>query len=81
MKCQMYKWLRPGGVPANGGNGRWHLPHGGEPGQWMPRIEGELIPCQRGYHLCRVADLPYWIGPSLYVVEARAPSYAAITRW
>ena len=32
--------------------------HGGKPvvwtpGKWMPAVRGPLVPCQRGYHLCR----------------------------
>ena len=71
MAEKLYKFLGKYGEPCNGGNGSWHLPRGGHPGRWMPTIEGDLVPCARGYHLCRCADLAYWIGPVLYEAEAR----------
>jgi len=37
----------------------------------MPKIEGELIPCQRGYHLCRPGGLIEWLGPVIYEAEYR----------
>ena len=58
----LYKVLGPHGEAMNGGRGKWFLPRGGRPGQWMPRIEGRLVPCSNGYHLCRAKDLLTWLG-------------------
>ena len=49
----------------------WRLPRDdGQPGEWMPPIEGELVPCKNGYHLCRERDLPFWLDEALYEAEA-----------
>ena len=65
----LYKVLGAGGSPCHGGHGTWRLPANGQPGQWMPLIQGKLIPCERGYHLCRPQDLLHWLGPALYEAE------------
>lgn len=44
---------------------RWPLPDD-DPGPW---IDAPIDPCRSGIHACRPADLPYWIGRSLYEVE------------
>jgi hypothetical protein len=36
----------------------------------MPPISG-LVPCQRGYHVCRKQDLLQWCGPTLWTAEIR----------
>lgn len=60
---------------CNGGRGKWSLPTQNEgswtPGEWMPAIEGKLVPCENGYHLCRSCDLPNWLGPVIYEAEYR----------
>jgi hypothetical protein len=66
----LFKWLGENGEPANGGRGKWYLPKGKRPGKWMPKLD-DLDPCVRGYHLCRVDDLPHWIAPTLWLVEYR----------
>lgn len=66
---QLYKLTNLDGSCANGGTGKWHLPRNGRAGRWMPRITGELIPCQRGYHLCRIGDLLEWAAPALWLAE------------
>ncbi len=67
----LYKVLGEHGRPYNGGQGTWFLPEGDRPGRWMPAITGALEPCRRGYHLCRATDLLEWLGPRIYVAEAR----------
>ena len=67
----LYKVLDLDGTAHNGGRGQWMLPANGQPGAWMPPIVGDLIPCQHGYHLCRRGDLIHWLGPTLWVAEAR----------
>lgn len=72
----LFKVLDKNGYPLHGGVGRWYLPQDGEPGDWMPHVSN-LIPCKRGYHLCRPTDLPYWLGPTIYEAEA-CPGYRLI---
>src|SRR5438132_6653195 len=69
----LYKVLAENGSAFHGGNGTWNLPKGKRPGKWMEPIV-DPVPCQRGYHLCRLADLPQWIGPTIYVAEGRGDS-------
>jgi len=49
----------------------WHLPKGKRPGKWMEPIEGDLVPCRSGYHLCRERDLIRWLGATIYEAEYR----------
>ena len=49
----------------------WPLPKGKRPGKWMPKIEGELVACENGYHLCREKDILEWLGPEIYEAEHR----------
>ena len=67
----MYKILGPDGEACHGGSGEWHLPKGKRPGKWMPPIKGDLVPCRKGYHLCREQDLVYWLNAQIYTVEHR----------
>ena len=69
-----YKFLDPGGR-ARFGDGTWHLPDGGRPGEWMPEITG-LVPCQRGYHVATGNQLLDWLGPELWEVECRGEHIA-----
>jgi hypothetical protein len=64
-----YKFLRPGGTSVFTGF-RWPLPDGDEPGAW---VDARVEPCRSGIHACRVADLPYWVGRDLYVLELEGP--------
>ena len=68
-----YKVLGKGGVPCNGGTGQWSLPMGKKPGGWMPKIDN-IVPCQRGYHLCRAEDLICWLNEEIYEAEGRGKS-------
>lgn len=60
----LYKVLGKNGEAVNSGNGAWN-----RNGKWMPPIEGELIPCENGYHLCRREDLIDWFGPTIWEAE------------
>jgi hypothetical protein len=64
----LYKVLREDGSAHHGGRGRWPLPAGDEPGEWL-EVKGALIPCKRGLHLCRPQDLVHWLGPAIFVAE------------
>lgn len=71
-----YKFLDKDGKPYHGGNGQWSLPTRNDdgtwaPGEWMPPVEGEIMPCENGYHLCETRDLINWFAPALYVAEGR----------
>jgi len=66
-----YKVLGDGGVALHGGAGTWYLPDGNLPGNWMPSVAGELIPCKNGYHLCERGDLIQWLGPVIFEAEFR----------
>ena len=76
-QAKLYKILGANGEATNGGTGKWFLPHGNRPGRWMPKIKGELIPCENGYHLCRRRDLVHWLGPTIWEAEYRGECVAA----
>jgi hypothetical protein len=59
-----YKFLGPDGTSAFTGF-RWNLLNG-EPGPW---VETRPDPCRSGVHACRLADMPFWVGPTLYQIE------------
>jgi len=71
MTERLFKALNKDGSAFHGGAGTWHLPSDGTPGEWMPPIEGELVVCHNGYHLCRAEDLPKWLGPAIFEAEYR----------
>ena len=73
---KLYKILDENGDSCNGGNISWSLPKKQEdgswkPGEWMPRIEGELIACENGYHLCRGKDLMDWLNECIFEATYR----------
>jgi hypothetical protein len=39
----------------------------------MPEIK-DIVPCQRGYHLCRAKDLIEWLNVEIYEAEGRGKS-------
>ncbi len=67
---KLYKVLGKNGIPCNGGIGTWYLPKGKIPGKWMPNIKN-IVPCKKGYHLCRGKDLIHWLNEEIYEVEYR----------
>jgi hypothetical protein len=71
-----YKILNEDGTPAHGGTGKWSLPQNGQPGEWMPELTN-LEPCERGYHVCTIDQLLYWLGPAIYIVECAGEHIAA----
>jgi hypothetical protein len=54
-----YKFLAEGRIGMFSGF-RWPV------GEW---VAAELDPCRTGVHACRVYDLPYWLGDTLYEIE------------
>ena len=67
----LYKVLDEDGSAYYGGMGKWSLPHDGQPGGWMPRIE-RLEMCFCGYHLIDALHLVEWLGPTIYEAEGDA---------
>ena len=72
----LLKVLNEDGSTCHGGKAQWSLPvKNGDgtwtPGEWMPAIEGALVPCRNGYHLCRAQDLLSWLGPAIFEAEYR----------
>src|SRR2546425_280953 len=67
----LYKVLDVDGSTFHGGSGKWFLPRKNVPGKWMPKIRGELVPCQRGYHVLKAEMLVKWLGPAIFSVEGR----------
>jgi hypothetical protein len=47
----------------------WPVPRGGLPGAWTDAGAGPLQLCVRGAHVCRPADLAYWLSDELWQVE------------
>jgi len=66
MAEKLYKVLGHNGESVNGGACIWN-----RHGKWMPAIEGELVPCENGYHLCRAEDLLEWFGPTIWEATYR----------
>lgn len=65
----LYKITRPDGAACHGGSGRWHLPAGGNPGEWMPPVEVHI--CESGYHLIEPASLLDWLLEPATIWEAK----------
>jgi hypothetical protein len=71
-----FKVLTDNGISCNGGYCQWSLPAKNEdgtwtPGEWMPSVHGELVPCKNGYHLCREQDLLGWLNEAIFEAEYR----------
>ena len=64
MNPKLYKVLGPGRKSCHGGSHTW------EPGVWYT-VEGELVACERGFHLCRANDLLEWLHAEIWHAEAR----------
>jgi hypothetical protein len=67
----LYKITLPDGTPCHGGSGLWPLPEADEPGAWRS-IDGAIIPCSNGLHLCETGDLHDWLKLGAAVWEAEA---------
>jgi hypothetical protein len=72
-----YKVLNADGSCYHGGIGEWDLPNG-KPGEWKS-VEGDLIVCNNGIHLCRRADLVHWLGPAIFEVECTGKKRIEVT--
>lgn len=68
MTTTAYKFLTADGKgPLSGA--LWPLPRDGAPGAWVDAGAGALELCVRGAHVCRPADLAYWLNEELWQVE------------
>lgn len=69
----LFKVLAADGSACHGGTGRWPLPTQHADGTWTPgeplTVTGQLVPCENGLHLSRLADLIHWVGPTIYTVQ------------
>jgi hypothetical protein len=71
-----YKFLAKGAVgPITGFS--WPLPPVGAPGAWV-EVDGPLVPCARGVHVCRSVDLPHWLHDELWETETDGEQLAAL---
>jgi len=64
----LYKVLNEDGTVFHSGQGFWPLPSGKRPGKWLS-VEGQIVPCHNGLHLCEPAHLVKWLGPAIFEVE------------
>ena len=53
---------------CHGGNHTW------KENEWV-KVEGKLIPCQHGIHLCREQDLIEWLGPEIWAAEYQGDEF------
>ena len=44
-----------------------------EPDVWLPEVEGELVLCENGYHLCKPEHAINWFNEEAYSVEFKEP--------
>lgn len=63
-----YKVLAEDGSACHGGCGKWPLPKGGKPGEWL-EVSGSIVPCRNGLHVCEKSDLVHWLGPAIFLCE------------
>lgn len=68
---KLYKVLNTDGSCCHGGIGKWPLPHGSQPGKWLPKITDDLAVCKCGYHVLKPENLIDWLGPMICEVEVR----------
>jgi len=72
MTTTYYKVLNTDGSSYHGGTGVWSLPHDGQPGEWMPKLDADRLElCVYGYHYVTLEHLPQWIGTAIWTVEIR----------
>ena len=63
-----YKWLRADGSTPIQGDKSWDLPRDGKPGAWR-EVEGELVACRNGLHVCTREQVIEWGGEVLFECE------------
>ena len=70
MTGRLFKFLNADGSCRYAPGHHWPLPQNGEPGEWMPPIEGELRH-YNAYHVSLGHDMVRWSGDALFEVEGR----------
>ena len=50
------------------GVGAWPVPSEDGPGEWL-KVDGPLVACQSGLHVCDSNNLIGWLGQAIYEVE------------
>ena len=65
-----YKTLKADGMSPYQ-NTKYHLPHDGKPGRWMPYLKGKLIENKHGYHVVNKDQLVCWLDARIFVCETR----------
>jgi hypothetical protein len=63
MNERLFKVLGKGRTPCHGGDGKWP-----RRGVWR-KVDGPLVLCEHGLHLCRENDLVLWLGPEIWEAE------------
>jgi hypothetical protein len=63
----LYKITNDDGTSCHGGSGKWPLPNG-KAGKWRS-VDGDLVPCSNGLHLCCTSDVLQWLGPAIWEAE------------
>src|SRR3990167_4473159 len=67
-----YKCLTADGGATHAYNGfHWPLPEGRKYGAWVKPIEGGLIACENGYHVCEKDGLIHWLNARIFECEWR----------
>ena len=64
-----YKFIAENNRGYNGFDYTDYLPRDGQPGKPLPTVEGEIEPCENGYHACEPKFVSRWIDAQLYEVE------------
>lgn len=73
------KFTAPGGV-AYAGRGKWHLPNGDQPGEWMRDYKTKPVLCERGYHWCVGRHALHHIHAECYLIETRGETVAGCNK-
>lgn len=55
----------------------WPVPAGAAAASWV-ETSGPLVPCERGVHVCRVDDLPYWLHDELWQMQVDGEQHAGV---
>lgn len=69
------KFTASGGV-AYAGRGKWRLPIGDQPGEWMRDYKTKPVLCERGYHWCVGRHALCHMHAECYLIETRGETVA-----
>jgi len=73
------KFTASGGV-AYAGRGKWRLPIGDQPGEWMRDYKTKPVLCGRGYHWCVGRHALHHMHAECYLIETRGVPVAGALR-